>query len=192
MTEETLETPAPSVRATIRGGQITFNGWSPALIRMGPSRPQLDRLADHGLVLADLTFITGDEGEEVLVNFVPFEAGTPQAEALIEEWAQLVGYRRLWFPGRVAQLEPEATLEPASVDCPTCGCAWTDSGPEFWSLVRSHGWFPSSCSVCGGSLPEWQVSKKPAGTANATRAAYGEPRAPVSNASGGGTGSPPP
>ena len=147
----------PICRATIRDGAVTLNAWQPWLICGGPARASIEPLAQRGVTLADLTPFEGEDGNELLVQFVPWETGGPDAEATLEAWAAPLGYRRIWFPERVVEPEAEPTLARASVTCPVCTCEWSDSGPDFWAAVREQGWFPTSCFGCGASLPEWSV-----------------------------------
>jgi hypothetical protein len=82
-------------------------------------------------------------------------------------WARLVGYRRVWLPGRVADLDGElAQAAAATADCPTCGAHWEDATFGFWEGVRAAGWFPATCLACGGSLPEWSLAGAGAGTSS--------------------------
>lgn len=147
--------PEPIVRATIRGGRITLNGWTPWLITGGPSRVHLDRAVRAGVVFADLTPLAPGE---LGIEWVPEEAATPEAERALLRWAAVVGHARVWLPDRVEDLAPVAPAGRARVTCPTCTSRFRDSGRRFWEGIRETGWFPGGCPVCGGSLPEWSVS----------------------------------
>ncbi len=154
MSEAAAETPW--CRATIAGGAVTLNPWNPRLIRGGPPAMVLERLGGD-VAIADL-FAAGEEGEEIVVRFV---SRSPRPEVAVEAllaWARTVGYRRVWLPDRVVDLEPERERpRVAEVVCPTCGLEWRDDAPEFWCRVYSAGAFPGFCAACGGSLPEWRV-----------------------------------
>lgn len=150
-------TECPTCRATIRDGSLTLHAWQPWLIRGGPARVHIDALAERGVALADLTNIEGDDGNELIVQWLPWEAGGAEATAVLEAWAATVGYRRVWFPGGVVEVDVQPMVELAGTTCAVCGCEWNDSGPDFWQIVREQGWFPTNCFACGGSMPEWTM-----------------------------------
>jgi hypothetical protein len=140
----------PACRAAIRGGQIMLNRWSRSLLSGGPERVGM-RTID--VALADLRLL----GDELVVIPVPRAPWTAEADTTLLAWAAVVGYRRVWLPGRVVDLGDElAPLARASVRCPTCGASWEDETVVFWERVRRDGWFPGLCLACGGSLPEWR------------------------------------
>jgi hypothetical protein len=148
----------PWCRATIAGDAVTLNPWTAQLVRGGPAAMSLERLHDTGVALADL-FADGEPGEEeVIVRYVAQSPRSAATDAALVAWAQTVGYRRVWLPGRVADLDVAAApLGTAETACPTCGLTWRDDTPEFWRSVRHAGAFPGFCLACGGSLPEWRV-----------------------------------
>ena len=154
----TDEQQLPWCRATIAGSTVTLNPWSPTLIRGGPLAMTLDRLEASGVVLVDL-YADGEPGdEELTVRYVSHSPRSEEAEDTLVAWAQTVGYRRIWLPDRVLDLEPaEAEVGVAETRCPTCRLEWRDDTVEFWGSVRSACAFPGYCMACGGSLPEWQV-----------------------------------
>lgn len=134
----------PMCRATIRDGVLTLNRWRPIL--HGCFEPAA------GVAIADLTVLSP---RELLVEWIV--AGDD--EEILLEWAQLVGYTRVWLPARLVELE--ASLVPdgaAEVECPTCGTVWSQGSPDFWANLRRLGYFPGSCLACGGSLPEWRAT----------------------------------
>ena len=146
--------PEPFLRATIAAGELTLNPPLSGTITGGPASMTLARL-DDGVVLVDLRH-AGDDDE--LVATVPPNAPrlTAAARRTLARWAALVGYRRLWLPARVVELEPPAPARTAMVRCPTCTATWADAGESFWAMVRASGHFPGYCPACGGSLPEWR------------------------------------
>jgi hypothetical protein len=139
----------PACRAAIRGEQITLNRWSRGLLSGGPERVGM-RTID--VALADLRAL----GDELVVSPVPRAPWTEEAETTLLAWAAVVGYRRVWLPLRVVDLDGAlAPLARAAVRCPTCGATWEDDTVVFWERVRRDGGFPGNCLACGGSLPEW-------------------------------------
>jgi hypothetical protein len=145
----------PFLRATIAGGQVTLNPPLRGTITGGPASMTLARL--DGVALVDLRH-AGEDDEE-LVATVPPNAPrlTPAARRALARWAAVVGYRRLWLPDRVLELEPPPALGTATVRCPTCTATWADGSESFWATVRANGHFPGYCPACGGSLPEWRA-----------------------------------
>jgi hypothetical protein len=148
----------PWCRATIAGDAVTLNPWTPQLIRGGPAAMSLAPLEATGVALADL-YAEGEPGEEELVVRYVAPSPRPQdADAALVAWARTVGYRRVWLPEAVVDLDVAgAPVGAAATACPTCGLTWRDESPEFWRGVRRAGAFPGWCPACGGSLPEWRV-----------------------------------
>ncbi len=146
----------PMCRATIAGGTLTLNVWDPTLITSGAAAQPLYNLAREGVVLADLTVIESDGERELIVHFLPAGSGTREAEDLLLRWARQTGYRRVWLPDRIVDLD-NTLLEvvEAEVKCPTCRLTWRDDSLDFWVMVRQWGYFPGTCPACNGSLPEW-------------------------------------
>src|SRR3954468_6010945 len=170
---------APFRRATIAAGRITLNPPLHGTITGGPASMTLARL--DGVVLVDLRH-SGEDDEE-LVATVPPNAPpiTTVARRTLADWAAVVGYRRLWLPDRVLELEPPDALGTAEVRCPTCTATWTDGSPRFWATVRANGHFPGYCPACGGSLPEWRTVA-PGGTRGRRPGAAARTRAAADNA----------
>ena len=143
----------PMCRVTIRDGTVTLNRWRPG---MGPFGPVKAGYLSVTAALADLH--RAGEGELVVVPVRAVPWCEEATEAMIA-WAARTGYRRLWLPDRVANVEAIAEAGCASVTCPSCGAVWEDEGPVFWERVRRDGWFPGGCLACGGSLPEWETAR---------------------------------
>jgi hypothetical protein len=159
---------APDLRATIVGDRLVLNDWWPGLAGGGPWRESFRLRRDAGVAIADLHRWRDARGDGDLV--VEFLSGgdRERAEAVLERWARLAGYRRIWFDDRLADLGAEPPdLPTASVTCTTCGAGWDDGKPEFWKHVRQAGCFPRTCMLCGGELPQWEVGEEddPAGRA---------------------------
>ena len=142
----------PMCRVTIRDGTVTLNRWRPG---MGPFGPVKAGYLTVTAALADLH--RAGEGELVVVPVRAVPWCEEATEAMIA-WAARTGYRRLWLPDRVANVEAIAEAGRARVTCPSCGAVWEDEGPVFWEGVRRDGWFPGGCLACGGSLPEWEAA----------------------------------
>ncbi len=140
----------PVCRATIRGGTVTLNRWRPG---MGPGGPLKAGYLSVTATLADLH--RPGEGELLVVPVRGVPWSEDAGKALLA-WAARIGYRRVWLPERVVDLDPLAEAGGAVAVCPTCGARWEDGGPTFWETVRQEGWFPGGCLACGGSLPEWE------------------------------------
>lgn len=147
-----MPTESPFARAAIRDGVITLHAWSPRLIRGGPRVGTLDSLS---AALADLS-CTGDN--DLIVTPVIRGQLNGSAAAALALWAGTVGYRRLWLPGQIIDLDDRpALIGCVAVRCPTCSAHWRDAQVEFWEHVREQGAFPGRCMACGGVLPEWEL-----------------------------------
>jgi len=157
------------LRATIADGEITLNPPLSGTITGGPASMTFARL--RGVAIVDLRF-TGEHDREVVATVPPNAPRLPRAaRRVVGDWAALVGYRRLWLPDSVVELEPPPPVGTASVRCPTCTSVWADDSARFWTVVRENGHFPGYCPACGGSLPEWRLGRPaaPRGTAAGRR-----------------------
>ena len=144
------------LRATIADGEITLNPPLSGTITGGPASMTFARL--RGVAIVDLRF-AGADGDEVVATVPPNAPRLPRAaRRVLAAWAALVGYRRLWLPDSVVELEPPPPVGTASVRCPTCTSVWADDSARFWTVVRESGHFPGFCPACGGSLPEWRLA----------------------------------
>ena len=161
LTEFDDDTPAdgPFLRATITARGICLNPPAPGIITGGPATMTLRQLRGRA-VLVDLR-VAGDDDAELIASTPP-NAPRLDKRSLrrLIRWAGVVGYRRLWFPDGVVELEAPDGLPTAQVVCPTCTARWADSSAPFWEMVREFGHFPGYCSACGGSLPEWEVPRR--------------------------------
>jgi len=157
------------LRATIADGAITLNPPLSGTITGGPASMTFTRL--RGVAIVDLRF-TGEDDDELVATVPPNAPRLDRAaRRVLADWAALVGYRRLWLPDRVVELEPPPPVGAASVRCPTCTSVWADDSARFWTVVRESGHFPGFCPACGGSLPEWRLAPgaAPRGTAAGRR-----------------------
>ena len=145
------------LRATIADGEITLNPPLSGTITGGPASMTFARL--QGVAIVDLRF-AGADGDEVVATVPPNAPRLPRAaRRVLAAWAALVGYRRLWLPDSVVELEPPPPVGTASVRCPTCTSVRADDSARFWTVVRESGHFPGFCPACGGSLPEWRLAR---------------------------------
>ena len=81
----------------------------------------------------------------------------PPARRVIKRWAATTGHQRVWFKDEVADLEPPDGLDGEfGSTCPSCGFTVTDSGQELMKFVRSAGYFPFHCFICGSFIPQWE------------------------------------
>src|SRR3954469_18606197 len=160
------------LRATIAAGRITLNPPLHGTITGGPASMTLARL--EGVVLVDLRH-AGEDDEE-LVATVPPNAPriTTAARRTLADWAAVVGYRRLWLPDRVLELEPPDALGTAEVRCPTCTATWADGSPRFWATVRANGHFPAN-----GPLPRLRPRGRRLAAGVADRGAPADARPPA-------------
>jgi hypothetical protein len=157
-------------RMTIRGGAARLVDWSPWLARTGPLSTLLHARGRAGVAIADLTVAREDEvATEVVADFVTGES--PEARAVLCDWAAEVGYRRLWLPGAVVDLPPFGGGE-ARVRCTGCRVVLTDGDAEFWLAVRRLGRFPGVCPLCGSDLPQWTVRRAAAPVGEPGRVAH--------------------
>jgi hypothetical protein len=154
----------PDFRATIVRGQLTIVGWQPHLMSSwGPCNTHLrNRNRDRaGIGIADLSVIR--EPDQQLELIVKFLCGGHRADVrdAITGWAASLGYRRVWLPDEIIELDGAdvAAGERASTRCRTCRTRWEDDDPDFWLTARRWGIFPLVCPLCGGDLPQWQVER---------------------------------
>ena len=150
----------PFARAVVRDDTVFLHRWSPHLITGGPCASALRRVE---ATLADLTRLPEDE-----LVVTPITPG--DATSALARWAAAVGYRRIWLPGTVLDLDPVVpALEHAHVRCRGCGAEWDDGRFGFWETVRRRGSFPSDCLACGGTLPQWSTDRSNVTGANLAR-----------------------
>ncbi len=150
--------PDPTFRATIRKGRVMLTAWANWLAAGGMWNGMLDARSRAAVAIADIT-VVGEDDSEVMVRFLNDGRAHDEAVAALCDWAQCVGYRRIWIDDRVEVIldDEPAIIAKAEVRCPTCGSRWRDSTPEFWALVRKMGAFPKWCVICGWELPQWDV-----------------------------------
>lgn len=128
--------------------------WTPRLLRPGPRAGAIADLLDEGVAVADAEVLDEDE---LAVSFVRGSRDDEEVRALVADWAELVGFRRLWLPGALVPLDPAGReTGEAHTACPACGAHYVDGGPGFWRMVRTQRRFPAQCLVCRGVLPQWR------------------------------------
>ena len=176
-----MEPETPDYRATLpRNGQLRLVPWGPWLATGGPVNTLLHARAGAKIAIADLTIIRDEDEEAAAELIVQFRCGdAPEHRDTLREWAERVGYRRIWFEGELAELEPEPG-GTAEVRCQACRARFVDSDASFWEFIRAAGAFPYVCTLCGADLPQWRrlVERKRAGTVEAES---GRDRAGVSD-----------
>ncbi len=168
--EQEARPEAPSARVVVRDGVVTVTEWQPWLANGGPLGNMFRDRERERIAIADLTAV-GESSEEVIVRFRAAGRARRDAEHALIRWAAAVGYRRVWLPDSVVDLEPPPDRRAASVECPTCGADWADADPDFWLSVREGGCFPTTCPLCGGHLPQWSVYRDRRGAGLAKGAA---------------------
>ena len=161
--EEAIEAgvPTPSFRATWHEGRLLITPYHAGLVSKGPILTLLsDR--EEELLIADLSATEGSDPDGLRGWELTIEVHTPDPpseaarEALLA-WATEVGYRRVWLPDGVVDLEQGEVRGAAQVRCGTCGQLWRADGHEFWSWVTRKRSFPTWCELCGGDLGVWEV-----------------------------------
>jgi hypothetical protein len=147
---------APKFRATIADGRLMLIPWTPHLAFAGPLGVMARQRGEDGVTIVDLS---APGPRELIATQVANGSRWPSARRTLLRWARIVGYRRVWLPDRVVDLEPpRRALGEASVHCPTCHMHWTDGSPDFWAFVHENGSFPRWCTICGSGLPQWEVA----------------------------------
>lgn len=102
-----------------------------------------------------LRVVRDDDGavREVIIEL--HSGGSDTHRAALSDWAQAVGYRRVWFDDEVIDLQPSAA-GPVTTRCPGCGQRYFDGHSSgFWQHVRRSGTFPWTCKLCGSDLDQW-------------------------------------
>jgi hypothetical protein len=158
--EETLEQVKPDLRITInRNGTIRIVDWTPWLATNGPLYTLLDARGRAGVLIADLRILRDDEGnaDELICDVLCGDSAEHRRHVC--EWAAFVGYRRVWLEGEVLELEP-TSMRQARTRCTGCGVRLVDDKRGFWGFVRRRGAFPSTCSLCGSDLLQWQPARQ--------------------------------
>lgn len=152
----------PTHRITFSRGNLTLVPWSSSLIgTYGPWNHLLPK--GPSTVLADLTIMRDQiDGNEAVIREVNSPGDETFRTALLT-WAGSLGYRRIWFPDALVELDrtPTAAVS-ASARCPVCRSNFSDSSYEFWLAVRNNGIFPPWCCCCGANtLPQWSLNEHP-------------------------------
>ena len=143
----------PDFRATVRAHRVRLVDWTPWLASSGPLQTLLQARGRAGFAIADLTVLRDDDvAGEVIVDVVAGDA--PSHRDALTDWAAAVGYRRIWLPGDVRELEPSPG-GTATTTCTGCRARLTDGSAGFWLMVRRGGRFPAACPLCGCDLPQW-------------------------------------
>jgi hypothetical protein len=155
-----MDREPPDFRATIsRDGTVRLVDWGPWLAAGGPLHTLLDARGRAGVGIADLTVIRDDDdiAIEVIVDFRC--GGTIEHHEALSDWAGRIGYRRAWFDGEIAELDPSPGGR-AQTRCTGCRARLVDADPSFWDFVRHRGAFPTACVLCGSDLPQWTPARQ--------------------------------
>ena len=159
----------PDFRATVlRSGAVRLVYWGSWLLSSGPAYTLIAARDRAGVAIADLRVVRDNDemASEVIVEF--HSGGSDMHRAALCDWAQAVGYGRVWFDGEVVDLEPTAR-GPMATRCSGCGQQFVDGrNGRFWHHVRCSGAFPVACSLCGSDLPQW-TPVRPANTSETNR-----------------------
>ena len=159
-TETEFELLTPSYRATVRGGQLSITEWGSVLMSLEKLRTSAADTEDDQATIVDLVII-GEHRDELIVSRSSKRHDGKNVGQTLLNWASQVGYRRVWLPDQVVDIEPSADqIGTAKLDCPTCMNEFTGEGPEFWLMVRKAKMFPHFCPACGCEVPQWEVSSE--------------------------------
>ncbi|MGI9021542.1 MAG: hypothetical protein ACR2G3_12635 [Solirubrobacterales bacterium] len=139
----------------IKRGRITLAAFGHDLLPARETRALLTRSL-RAICLVELSLDRGAEGMELVV--APLAELPQDDEKTLVAWAAITGFRRVWLPRRMIELDEPTATATATVKCPTCGLRWREEGPDFWAEVRRQAEFPGRCPVCGGTLRQWRVS----------------------------------
>ena len=151
------ELPIPAYRATIRGGRLTITDWAPSLMSQERLKEMSRGSASVEATIVDLA-VVGEAGDELVAVHHAEGNGLEEVDQAVVEWAGHVGYRRVWLPSQVVDIEPSpGQIGTARLTCPTCAMEYRSDGAEFWLKVRELGMFPPICMACGCEVPQWEV-----------------------------------
>ncbi len=152
-------TDQPDYRVTVqRSGAVRLVQWGPWLMSTGPAYMLIAARDRARIAIADLRVVRDEEemASEVIVEF--HSSGSDMHRAALCDWAQAVGYGRVWFDAEVVDLEPTARGLVAT-RCTGCGRRFVDGRTSrFWHQVRCSGAFPAGCLLCGSDLEQWTPS----------------------------------
>jgi len=161
----------PDFRATVRrDGTIRLVNWAPWFAAGGPLHTLLHARGRAGIAIADLTIVRDNDyvAVELIVDFRC--GGGAEHRRALREWAARVGYRRVWFDGEIADLQPSPG-GAVQTRCTGCRARLVDADASLWEFVRHHGAFPTACVLCGSDLPQWtpvRQKQRPASDPEAT------------------------
>lgn len=157
----------PDLRAAIRrDGIVRAVPWGPHLELCGPTATLLETRDRAGVTLADLSIVREDDDGPATELIVEFLTNGERGRDALLAWATSLGYRRVWLPAELHELHPEDHVDAgfggkARVRCTSCHGRLVDGTAGFWEWVRSLGYFPYICPLCGGDLPQWTSATGP-------------------------------
>lgn len=149
----------PDFRVTYRRGRLQLINFFGTMADDGPAISFFAQRARSAVTIADLTRHQNEDGpEDLSVVYRARGRNHEAAQEAITDWAETVGFGRVWFPDYVVALEPRlGTANVARVKCPNCVQSWSAGGCSFWLTVWRAKRFPNICPLCGGDLPQWAV-----------------------------------
>lgn len=125
---------SPHFRATIAGRRPTMIFWHPGLIsRFGSGRQHFESRDRAGVCIALVTILRHEDSPELVVKVL--SRGRLDALDVLLGWAATIGYRRVWLPDRVVELNGAGSAVGTRVGtrCPSCRSRWRTRSP-------SSGW----------------------------------------------------
>ncbi len=152
------ELGTPTYRASVRNGRLSLTDWDPVLLSQTMLNAGIPGLSERQATIVDL-IIVGEEEDELIAVLSDQRDEVKTAVQVLLAWAGFVGYRRIWLPDRVVNIEPSPDqIGVATLTCPTCLSEFSAEGPDFWLGIRKAKSFPKFCLACGCEAPQWDVA----------------------------------
>ena len=160
----------PFARGVIAGGKLYLHQWERSFTVLKTEGAAYRQIAKAGSTVFDLVrvfseadAVTSSTGvSEVFVLPVEGAVFTPEIRQLLVDWADSVGYNRIWFDEGVASVELSGRVafgSHACIECSFCRAETEDKSFQYWAYVAKYGRFPSQCQYCGSkSLPQATVA----------------------------------
>lgn len=144
----------PDFRVVLRRGRIWLSRWEDDLVAREGITTMLGGSEASDSSIADLTLV-GRDCREVMVQFLSAGSSRSGEASSLIEWSTVLGYRRIWFADRLAELQcsPEL-LGSCQLDCGICGLDREIEEVDFLLGARQQGFFPMTCPVCGSGVAQ--------------------------------------